>query len=218
VNTNRKQQGARLRAFRVAAGFRSAREAALTNNWPESSYRAHEAGTRTIGQDDAERYAERFRAEGVDVTAQRILFGPSVLGFAEPKHDYDGGAKIPSRQKAPADEAAADARQLVLEEVPLITLADLGSGDFIALKVSSDAMNRISPPGSTIIVDRSKRKLVSGQAYVFSLAGKWVYQIWRANPGYLEPASTNPEHKPIFPKRKRDFTVIGRVRRTVLDL
>ena len=79
-------------------------------------------------------------------------------------------------------------------------------------------MNRISPPGSVIIVDRSKRKLISGQAYVVSVAGNRVYQIWKANPGYLTPFSTNPEHKPIFPKRKRDFSVIGRVLRTVLDL
>lgn len=68
-------QGARLKAARVAAGYRSAREAAMQNEWKESSYRAHEGGTRTIGQDDAERYAARFRFDGVEVTARGILFG-----------------------------------------------------------------------------------------------------------------------------------------------
>lgn len=68
-------QGLRLKAARKAAGYRSARDAALQNEWPESTYRAHEGGTRTIGQDDAERYASRFRFDGVDVTARGILFG-----------------------------------------------------------------------------------------------------------------------------------------------
>ncbi|MGU3540031.1 LexA family transcriptional regulator [Methylobacterium sp. A54F] len=71
----RKDQGQRLKRARKAAGYRSARDAALQNEWAESSYRAHESGTRTIGQDDAERYASRFRFDGVDVTARGILFG-----------------------------------------------------------------------------------------------------------------------------------------------
>ncbi len=66
----RRAQGARLKAAREMAGFRSARDAALQNDWKESSYRAHENGTRTIGRDDADRYAKRF-----NTTAQRILFG-----------------------------------------------------------------------------------------------------------------------------------------------
>lgn len=70
----RKRQGERLRRARMTAGYRSAREAALANHWPESSYRAHESGTRTIGQDDAERYTRRFRALGVPVTAEEVLF------------------------------------------------------------------------------------------------------------------------------------------------
>src|SRR4051812_14483428 len=68
-------QGRRLKAARIAAGYRSAREAALENEWPESSYRAHENGTRTIGQDDAERYVRVFRARGARITAQQIQYG-----------------------------------------------------------------------------------------------------------------------------------------------
>ena len=71
----RKAQGRRLSAARKDAGFRSAREAALENGWAESSYRAHESGTRTIGFDDAERYAKRYRSKGVGVDASVILLG-----------------------------------------------------------------------------------------------------------------------------------------------
>ena len=44
ANRTRAEQGKRLKAARVAAGYRSSREAALQNEWPESSYRAHEIG------------------------------------------------------------------------------------------------------------------------------------------------------------------------------
>jgi phage repressor protein C with HTH and peptisase S24 domain len=70
-NAARKAQGARLAEARKKAGFRSAREAALRFEWPESTYRAHEGGTRTIGQDDAERYARSF----ANTSAPHILFG-----------------------------------------------------------------------------------------------------------------------------------------------
>lgn len=84
----RKEQGRRLAQAREAAGYRSARAAALENNWPESTYRAHEAGTRTIGVDDAERYAKRFRAAGVPISGKAILFGAdeedtSAVSFQE---------------------------------------------------------------------------------------------------------------------------------------
>jgi len=69
-----KAQGGRLAMARMLAGFKSARQAALANGWPESTYRAHEGGTRTIGHDDAERYAKRFRHLNVNVTARSILF------------------------------------------------------------------------------------------------------------------------------------------------
>ena len=79
----RKAQGSRLAKARAAAGYKSARAAATENNWPTSTYNAHETGRRTIGQDDAERYARRFRAAGVNVSAKSILFGdaePELLG------------------------------------------------------------------------------------------------------------------------------------------
>lgn len=72
----RKAQGRRLAAVREAAGFASARSAALACGWPESTYRAHENGSRTIGQNDAFRYVNRFRAEGAKgYTAQWVQYG-----------------------------------------------------------------------------------------------------------------------------------------------
>jgi len=74
-DTTRKAQGERLQVARKDAGFESARKAALTCGWIYPTYSAHERGARTIGQDDAELYARKFRALGANVTAQSILFG-----------------------------------------------------------------------------------------------------------------------------------------------
>jgi hypothetical protein len=74
----RAEQGRVLRAAKIAAGFGSAAKAVkaspIRDKWTVATYRAHEAGTRTMGQDDAERYAKFFRSHGAKITAIDILF------------------------------------------------------------------------------------------------------------------------------------------------
>lgn len=108
--------------------------------------------------------------------------------------------------------------QIPVEHVPLLAFADLGHGDFFALKVEGDSMDRISPEGSIIVVNRADRTLVAGKSYVFSVRGKTTYKLWRPEPPRLEPFSTNPGNQTIFINKKTDFDVVGRVRRTVFDL
>jgi hypothetical protein len=106
----RKMQGARLRQCRLAAGFESARAAALAHQWPESTYSAHERGTRTIGQDDAEKYARRFSVGGRRVTAREILFGNNETGMTVPLAGFVGaGATMTlyTEAQGPFDEIAA---------------------------------------------------------------------------------------------------------------
>lgn len=103
------------------------------------------------------------------------------------------------------------------DDVPLLAFADLGRGDFFALKVSGDSMDRISPEGSIIVINRAERQLVGGKCYVFAINGETTYKMWHHDPQYLEPFSTNPANKPIFFKMSK-ISVVGRVRRTVLDL
>ena len=81
-------QGLRLTEARKRAGFKSARAAALAFGWAESSYRAHETGFRTIGIDDAERYASGFRNRGVEVTAKQIIFGEPSDAFVNESEDF----------------------------------------------------------------------------------------------------------------------------------
>lgn len=142
----------------------------------------------------------------------------------EPARGRRGAPKIisvPLLDQITAGKLKSPSSQIPVETVPLLAFADLGRGDFFALKVESDAdsMDRISPPGSVVVVNKADRELRPGRCYIFSIDGETTYKMWQeGDPSYLAPYSTNPIHKPIFIKRKRDLEVIGRVKRTVLDL
>jgi phage repressor protein C with HTH and peptisase S24 domain len=168
-----KKQGKRLAAARLKAGYRSARDAALSNGWPESTYRAHESGRRTIGQDDAERYARRFRANGAKITAKQILFGDHDEAAGErerkpivPIMGYIGaGAEIePEFEQVPLDG---------FDQVELPFALD---DDVIALQVKGDSMLPIYNDGDVVIVRTDPRvpidRLVGDEAAVRTYDGK----------------------------------------------
>jgi len=110
-----------------------------------------------------------------------------------------------------AREDAAD------EAIGTLTAAGLPPGDYIALIVKGDSMDRISPPESRIIINRKEKRLVSNACYVIADEnGEATYKRYRADPMRFEPVSVNPAHEPIFPDREP--LIVGRVRRTVLDM
>jgi SOS-response transcriptional repressor LexA len=139
-------------------------------------------------------------------------------GPIEPVPTPEDFTRIPLLAWVSAGKLADPGSEIPVEDVPLLAFADLGRGDFFALKVVGDSMDRVSPEGSTIVVNRTDRQLVAGKCYVFSVRGETTYKRWNPDPIYLAPFSTNPAHSPIFIKRKKDLEVVGRVRRTVLDL
>lgn len=153
---------------------------------------------------------------------------PDVLLLVSEDGPRDRSAKgqrrlisVPVIDTITAGKLKAPSSQIPIEDVPLLAFADLGRGEWFALRLESDAdsMDRISPPGSLVIVNKADRELRNGAYYVFSLDGEATYKMWQeGEPPYLAPCSTNPIHKPIFIKRKRGFDVIGRVKRTLLDL
>ena len=99
------EQGSRLRAARVAAGFvKSAAQAAKEANWPLSTYGAHEIGTRTIGLDDAERYARFYASRGVAITAAEILFEWPTRTQAATFNEPDGRSNLSWDRMAPMIE------------------------------------------------------------------------------------------------------------------
>lgn len=212
----RKRQGTRLKAARKAAGYRSARAAAKENNWPESSVRAHEGGSRTIGLDDAERYARRYRANGAKITAKAILFEGEerTAAFAATAAE---ALNVPVLSWVAAGEIADVGEVPHPADAPTIAIAELPPGDWLALRVDGDSMDKVAPDGSIIAINRRDRRLISGKYYVFADRGAATFKKYIDKPTrLLMPFSTNASHLPIVPGK--NIMVIGRVRRVVVEL
>ena len=111
--------------------------------------------------------------------------------------------------------ARDDVQQDVVGE---IRMSDLDPrGEWIALRVEGDSMDRISPPGSLILVDLTDKALVPNACYIITDGdSQATYKRFRSNPPRFEPVSTNPSHEPIFPDGEP--AVIGRVRRSLIDM
>lgn len=107
----------------------------------------------------------------------------------------------------------------IVADAPNMYLANLPPGEWLALRVEGDSMDRISPPGSTVVVNRKQRALVPNACYVVADDhGAGTYKRFRANPPRLEPVSTNPDHEPIFLSEQFEPRVIGRVRFSILEM
>lgn len=187
----------------------------------------------------ARRLAERLRADfdrskvnkivlsRRKVSADEMLAIEEITGFPAPAALRAAPTKaskrvheIPVLDNVTAGKLRAPSSQIPVQDVPLLAFADLGRGDFFALTVEGDSMDRISPDGSIIVVNQADRQLVAGKAYVISQRGEATFKTWRPDPPRFAPYSTNPIHEPIFVKSKAEAEklVVGRVKRTVLDL
>lgn len=126
-------------------------------------------------------------------------------------------ARVPILDWVSAGKLVPVASQVSVEEAPRIVVGGLGHGDFFALRVEGDSMDRISPEGSIIIVNRADRALDAGRPYVFWVDGEATYKLWQPDPPRLEPHSW-AAHKTRFLKGMKGLEVIGRVKRSILEL
>lgn len=149
---------------------------------------------------------------------------PGLVGAKEvpphPERHAREVVRVPLLDSVAAGKLKHPVSQLALEDVPLLAFADLGRGDFFALTVDGDSMDRIAPDGATIVIDRSDRVLVAGKPYVVSDRGAASFKLWKPGPPRFAPYSTNPAHEPIYTKNKEaaEKMVVGRVKRAVVDL
>jgi hypothetical protein len=90
-------------------------------------------------------------------------------------------------------------------------------GTFVT-RVVDDAMNRLAPAGSYIVVDRTERMVSTGLCYLGVLDGEVVFRRWLPNPERAEPYSTDPSYQTEFIRPGRRWEIIGRVRRIFLDV
>jgi SOS-response transcriptional repressor LexA len=165
---------------------------------------------------------------------------PQLLALAEYFNDEPPGLKgVASREKAPPplpksrevvrvpilDNIPAGKLRQALSQVPNedfehLTLGDLGNGEFFALTVDGDSMDKLVPHGARIVVDTADTTLVSGKPYVFAGRDGYALKLWKANPPRWAPYSTNPDHEPTYLKSKEiaQKMVVGRAKKAVLDL
>lgn len=201
---DRPEPAKRLQEAREARGFATPKEASTFFGWKYETYIQHEQGTRGLSR-AAGRYAKAFRvSEGWLTTGEGV--GPS---------GSNGSVVVPLLSWISAGAMMRD--DVADEALGTINLADLPDGDWIALVVRGDSMDRISPPESKIFVDRRDKQLVPNALYVISDdEGNATYKRYRPGPPMrFEPVSTNPANEPIFPEREP--LIVGRVKRSVLD-
>ena len=100
-----------------------------------------------------------------------------------------------------------------------IKVTGLPKGDWFALTVDGDSMNRTAPNGSVIIVNRAEDVLLDRAFYVFSLDdGEATFKRFSRDPEpILMPYSFSPDY-PSITVGNRDLYVFGRVRRVITDL
>ena len=154
-------------------------------------------------------------AQALGWTVHDLLGDAAVTGAARRERI----TRVPLLSWVSAGRLADAQSQISVDDVPLLAFADLGRGEFFALKVEGDSMDRLSPEGSVIVVNRTDREPRPGKPYVFFHRTEGAtYKLWHANPDYLAPHSWNGTHQPIFIKRKKDLEIVGRVRKTMLDL
>ncbi len=104
-----------------------------------------------------------------------------------------------------------------IETAKRIAVDGLGPGDWIALEVLGESMNRVSPDGSIIIVNRADRDLVNKGLYVIATdIGEATYKQYLANPDRFAPMSSVSGFQEL--PADEFMRVIGRVRKSIVDL
>jgi hypothetical protein len=64
--------------------------------------------------------------------------------------------------------------------------------DCFVTRTPDDALNRISPAGSYIVVDRKDREIVDGRCYLGLLDGNVLFRRWASESDRAEPYSNDP--------------------------
>lgn len=143
-------------------------------------------------------------AEVSGLPLPRELSGSSAIAIPEISWVAAGALAEPSNQ-IPAGEKTVE-------------IGDLGSGEFFATRVRGDSMDRIAPEDALLIVNRADIALARGGRYIFTLKGETTFKRYGEDPPHLAPESMNPTHQPKILKPTDGWSVIGRVRKVIIDV
>lgn len=205
----REARAARLIWARKNANFTGPTAVEAATGIPLNNIKAHEAGRNGFGMADARKYATAFA-----VSLRWLYFGEGAHS------DSDAPATVtdaPLVSWISAGELSDQIPITELGDLPTVSAVDLPDGEWFALRVENNSMNKISPPESIIFVNRRDRRLVANACYVIAdEQGRATYKRYRPN--------AKPQFQPVSyedvdaPKLEGAITVIGRVRRSMIDM
>lgn len=206
----------RLKLARVAAGFRTAKAFSDKFGIPQSTYSVHEAGTRDILPDVAQDYSDKLGncSAGWILTGEGRGIGTSSLiavatgnagGVAAALEEIEVVGAVQAGHWIEAVEFDPDERQVI--RVPFDPrYAGLRK---IGLRVIGNSMNRVYPPGSTLIVvefihlgrdARPGERVIVRRRRPDSLVEVTVKEFVIDNERkLLWPRSTNPAYQTALP-------------------
>lgn len=202
----REERAARLRLARKLAGFSGPQAVADRFGFKLNTYKAHESGRNGFSATQGDEYADAF---GV---SRKWLY----LNIGAPEDEDEATVHVvPVLAMVSAGILTRD--DVRDEALGTLHLTNLPPGDWIALRVVGHSMDRVSPPDSTILVNRQDRQLVPGGLYVIADEhGNATYKRYRPGPPpRFEPFSSDLDLEPIFPDQEP--VIVGRVKRTMLD-
>lgn len=206
----KRSRAERLRLAREKANLGGYRKLSSRFGWNENTYKSHENGNNGFSVSQGREYARAF-----GVSFEWLYFGVGEM------HDVDAPPPkvddIPLISFVSAGQMTEQSELSNLSDYPTVSAIDLPQGKWIALRVEGDSMNKISPPDSVIFVNLKDRRLVPNACYVVSDEhGAATYKRYRPNDNPpFQPASY---HDLPPPELNGAIKVIGRVRRTVLDI
>lgn len=152
------------------------------------------------------------------VSADELLAIAEITGHKPPVEQGASALAVPIVSWVTAGTMVSQSGVAEYDDHKKLYFAGLPDGDWIALEVEGDSMDRISPPGSIILVNRRERQLVANACYVIANEmGETTYKRFRPSPRRMEPVSTNPVHEPIYIDQGEP-EIIGRVRHSILSM
>lgn len=206
----RAERAQRLKDVRLRSGLGGIKAVAKKFGWPVNTYKAHDSGQNGFGIADAKKYAKAF-----NVSFRWLYLGEGLPEDidVEPASTID----VPLISMISAGQLIAHDGVSDFSDFPTITALDLPEGDWIALRVEGDSMNKISPPGSIIIANRRDRRLVHNACYVIAdEQGQATYKRYRSTD--VPPFQPASYHEVAPPEMSGAISIIARVRRSIIEL
>ena len=81
-----------------------------------------------------------------------------------------------------------------------------------ALKIVGNSMDKVAPPGSIVVFDFGRTRLVDQELYAFRLEDSFTFKRYRRDEKghWLQPESFDERHASLVPSEQEDFIPVGR--------